>query len=91
MNKLAITTVLALGIAAPAIAQSQLEQSLGAEAGQYTLNELALLKAVSTEEGNDGRVYLGNRKIVFSADNIHNATAARIFDELAEAARSDED
>lgn len=90
MKNLVITTIVALGIAAPAFAQTQLEQSVGAGAGQYTLGELALLKAKSTEEGNDSRVYLGNRKIQFSASNVHNSVASTIFDRLAAESKENE-
>ena len=50
MKNLIITTVLALGVAAPAVAQSQLERSLNVEAGVYSISELARLKAASTEQ-----------------------------------------
>lgn len=83
MKNLIITTVLALGVAAPAVAQSQLERSLNVEAGVYSISELARLKAASTEQGNDGVVNLGNRKINFSASDIHNDRAAEIFANLA--------
>ena len=89
MKKFAITTIIALSVAAPALAQSQLERSVGAAAGQYTLSELAQLKAASTESGNEGRVYLGYPKINFSASNVHNPVAQRVFDRLAEESRGD--
>jgi hypothetical protein len=83
MKTLVITTILALGVAAPAVAQSQLEQSVGAEAGQYSLSELVQLKQSETESGNEGRVFLGNDKFNFSAKNAHNGVAARIFADIA--------
>lgn len=89
MKNLAITSIIALGLAAPAFAQSQLELSVGAQAGQYTLDELVRLKAASTESGNEGRVYLGNSKITFSASNVHNPVAQRIFNELDAESRGD--
>ena len=87
MKKLALTTVIALGVAAPALAQSQLEQQFGTG---FTIGELALLKDVSTEESNEGRVFLGNEKIRFSAMNQHNDAARAIFDRLAEEARDND-
>lgn len=89
MKKFAITTIIALGVAAPALAQSQLERSVGAAAGQYTLGELVKLKDLDSYSGNEGRVYLGNENINFSASNRHNPVAQRIFRQLAEESRSD--
>ena len=90
MKHLALTAIVALATAGSALAQSQLERSVGAAAGQYTLGELVQLKFASTETGSDGRVYLGNPKIAFSARNIHNEVARRIFAEMAEASKEDE-
>jgi len=83
MKNLVITSILALGIAAPAFAQSQLERSVGAEAGQYTLSELVLLKSKADEDGNDRNVYLGNETIDFAHRHLHSPAALAIFDELA--------
>jgi len=90
MKTLAITSILALSIAAPALAQSQLERSVGAQAGQYTIGELALLASKASESGGDKAVYLGHDTVRFSASNVHNPTAQRIFKSLAEESRGDE-
>ncbi|MDJ0826065.1 MAG: hypothetical protein QNJ16_11240 [Rhodobacter sp.] len=90
MKKLALTTVIALGVAAPALAQTQLEASVGAEAGQYTLSELVQLKDAATRTSNEGRVYFGNEQINFSAKNQHNGTARSIFATLAEESRDND-
>lgn len=83
MKNLVITSIVALSIAAPAVAQSQLERSVGAEAGQYTLNELVLLKAAAESDGNERHVYLGNETIDFASRNLHSPAAVAIFEELA--------
>ena len=84
MKTLITATIVALGVAAPTFAQSQLELSVGADAGQYTIGELVQLKAASTlDADNEGRVFLGNQKINFSASNIHNSVAASVIDRIA--------
>ncbi len=90
MMKLTLAAAVAATIAAPVFAQTQLERSLGVDAGQFTVSELAKLKAVETEEGNDARVFFGNQTIRFSNLNLHNDRAASIFDQINEAARRDE-
>ena len=90
MMKLTLAAALATAIAAPAVAQTQLERSLGVEAGQFTVSELAKLKAVETEEGNDARVFFGNQVIRFSSLNLHNDRAASIFDQINAASKEDE-
>lgn len=79
MKSLIITSIVALGVAAPALAQSQLEQAVGAQAGEYTLNELVLLKTAQDTDNGERNVFLGNSKIQFSASDIHNTKAADIF------------
>jgi len=91
MKNLAITTIIALSIAAPALAQSQLERSVGAQAGQYTLSQLAALKAASTADGNERTVYFGNSATSFSGKNVHNNVARQILDRLAEESRGTND
>ena len=46
MKRIAITTALALAIAAPAFANDQLARSLGVEPGVYTTAELATIKGL---------------------------------------------
>jgi len=83
MKKLAISAIIAAGIAAPAFAQSQLEKSLGVEAGRFTLGQLVLMKDMSEEEGIEGRVFLGNGPGNVVARNVHGNVATQIFDDLA--------
>ncbi|MDF0599789.1 hypothetical protein P1J78_03495 [Psychromarinibacter sp. C21-152] len=56
-----IISAIALAAATPALANDQLARSLGVEPGQYTLQELSILKAHEGLEGNEGRVYLQNQ------------------------------
>jgi len=90
MKNLVLTTIIALGVAAPALAQSQLESSVGAHSGQYTVGELALLADRSTSTGSEARTYLGYNTIHFSTMNVHNATAQAIFDSIARESHDDE-
>ncbi len=91
MKKLALTTALVLGAAAPALAQTQLEASLGVDAGQFTLNELVQLKnAASIDSNNDARVFIDNEVVRFSASDAHNGTAQDIFARIAAESAQDE-
>ena len=90
MMKLTLAAVVAATIAAPVFAQSQLERSLGVEAAQYTVSELAKLKAVETEVSNDARLFFGNQTIRFSHRDLHNDTAKSIFADIAAASKEDE-
>jgi hypothetical protein len=44
MTRIALTSALVLALAAPAVAGSQLERTLGVEPGAYTFAELAAIK-----------------------------------------------
>lgn len=90
MTKFALTAIIALAAAGPALAQSQLERSVGAAAGQYTVGELVQLKAASTIDNGESRVFLGNDKIAFSTSDIHNDRADAIFANIAAASAEDE-
>ena len=58
--KTALFTALALAVATPALAASQLERQLGVEPGVYTSAELAALKFGQSHETGDGpRVSIG--------------------------------
>ena len=87
MKNLVITSIVALGVATPALAQSQLELQYGV--GMST-GELAQVKAYSDDQGGDSRYFLGNGKIQFSAKNRHNDTARAIFARLAAEAQGSE-
>ena len=90
MMKLTLAAAVAATIAAPVFAQSQLERSLGVDAGQFTVSELAKLKAVETEVSNDARLFFGNQTIRFSHRDLHNDTAKSIFADIAAASKEDE-
>lgn len=59
----AITSIglVALAIASPVKAQTQLERLLGVEPGAFTTAQLAEMKAKSTEQGNEARVFINVR------------------------------
>ena len=90
MMKLTFAAALATAIAAPVFAQSQLEGGLGVEAGQYTVSELAKLKSVESEVGNDARLFFGNQTIRFSHRDLHNDRASGIFADLAAESKENE-
>jgi len=80
MKTIVTAAIVALGVAAPSFAQTQLERSVGAEAGEYTLSQLVQLKAQGTEDSENKRnTFFGNSRVNFSASNIHNDLAADIF------------
>ena len=87
MKKLIITSIVALGVAAPALAQSQLELQYGVG---LSISELAQVKAYSDDRGGDSRYFLGNGKVRFSAKDRHNDTARAIFAQLAAEAKNGE-
>jgi len=70
MKNLMIASIVALGFAAPAVAQSQLEQSVGAEPGQFSLGELAQLVKAATESGTDALVLINGEVIDMSAGTV---------------------
>ena len=73
MKTLIITSIVALGFAAPVMAQSQLEQSVGAQAGEFTLSELAQLKKAANESGSDAVVFINGELIDMSAGTVSAA------------------
>lgn len=83
MKKFAITAIVALAAAAPAVAQTQLERSVGAEPGQYTLAQLVQLKDRQTNSGNEATFYVQPNPVDVTARGRHNATALRIFKQLS--------
>lgn len=91
MKKFALTTALVLTAAAPALAQSQLELSLGVPAGKYTVAELAQLKHGATADSvNERRTYIGGSSVSFTSKGLHSARAADIFARIREESREDE-
>ncbi len=82
MKTLALTTALALAVSAPAIAQTQLERSVGAAPGQYTTAQLFQLRVAQENSGNEARVYFQDTQVDVSS-NRHSPTALRIFQSLA--------
>lgn len=85
MKRIAITTapallstlLLALSLAAPAFAESQLERSVGASAGQYTTAQLGAMHFAASDTGLDAKLYFG-------PNNGHSARAAEIFARLSD-------
>jgi len=76
MKRIVLTTAIVLGFAAPALAQSQLERSLGVDAGVYTTAQLAQLAGAQTDQGIEGKVFFGGT-------DGHSARAAEIFAAIA--------
>ena len=70
MKTLIITSIVALGFAAPVMAQSQLEKSVGAQAGEFTLSQLAQLKNAASDSGNDAVVFINGELIDMSAGTV---------------------
>jgi hypothetical protein len=89
MEKSAMTAVVALGVAAPAFAQTQLERSVGAEAFQYTLSELARLHFSQDDSGSEARVFFNPGSERYSTSGRHNARAQQILNQIAEENRGD--
>lgn len=75
MKRIALTAALALTIATPTFAQSQLERSIGAADGQYTIAQQVRLAFAQSETGLDEHAYFGGT-------NGHSARAAAIFASL---------
>ena len=67
MKRIALTTAIALGLAAPAFANDQLARSLGVEPGVYTTAQLVELKDAVEATGNDARVFFAD-SFAFTAD-----------------------
>ncbi len=89
MTRFALATALVAALAAPAFAQTQLESSVGAAPGQYTLSQLVELKFRQDNSGNEARAHFENNQTNFSARGRHNPTATEIFRRLAEESRGD--
>jgi len=95
MKSIVLTTALALGLAAPALAASQLEQTLGVPAGVYSTNELAeMFTARDLDSVNERRVILDSRSedstSSVSSRSGHNARAREIFANIRAESRGDE-
>ena len=85
MKLYASIMALSLGMASAALAQSQLEQNLGAEPGRYTPHQLAIMKVAAEQDGGKSRVHFGqsNGTVVSSLDVV-NPRAAEILAGIAE-------
>lgn len=85
MKTILTTAALVLAVAGPAMAQSQLERSVGADAGEYTVSELAQIALNGSNDGaNERNDFFGNSRINFSANDIHNGVAADVFKRIAD-------
>ncbi len=81
MKTLIITSFLALGVAAPAVADTS----------GLSLNQIAQVHLqAGNESANDRNTFFGNERIKFSASNAHNDRAAKIFADLKAASQEDE-
>ena len=78
MKNLVITSIVALGVAAPAVAQTL---TVGQQAEVFL--------SASEDSSNDRVTFFGNDRINFSASNIHNPVAADIFEQLKAESASD--
>ncbi|MGB8622176.1 MAG: hypothetical protein WCD16_05100 [Paracoccaceae bacterium] len=86
MKNLILTSALILGASAPAFAQSQLEMQLGVEPGVYSTAQLAQIKGVAGESGNDAMISLdSNKSVTMSSSNAVPPKAVKIFAELKRA------
>ena len=79
MKNIIVASIVALGVAAPAVAQS-LTPSQSVE---------VLLKA-HEDSANDRATFFGNSRINFSASDIHNGVAADVFAQIKAANAEDE-
>ncbi|WP_172296469.1 hypothetical protein [Pseudoruegeria sp. HB172150] len=82
MKKLLVAAA-ALAVATPVLANDQLALSLGVQPGEYSLEQLAVLKSVEGKTGNDALVNLDNLENV-SSRGIVNPVATAQFQELAD-------
>ncbi|MGC9418949.1 MAG: hypothetical protein ACP5EN_08235 [Rhodovulum sp.] len=90
MKRINFTAALAaalVSMTAPVLAQSQLERSLGVEAGRYTTHELARIKGVEGQDNGERHVHFGATSGTrVSTSNAINARAAEIIDAMTAAA-----
>lgn len=85
MTRIALTTALVLGLAAPAFANDQLARSLGVDAGAYTTMQLVQLKsALSADEHIVAKAITGGSAVVSTqslGSPAADAAIARLFAE----------
>lgn len=90
MTRFTITAAIATALfstAAPALAQSQLERSLGVEAGRYTTHELARLKGAEGQDNGERHVHFGPQSGArVSTSNAINPRVTEIVDQMTAAA-----
>ncbi|MHC0053317.1 hypothetical protein [Actibacterium sp. D379-3] len=87
MKTFILTSAIALGLSAPAFADTQLERLLGVEPGVYTATQLVALASAADQTGNDARVYFGDpaESVARSGSLYANASVRATFAELAAA------
>lgn len=94
MKSIVLTTVLALGLAAPAFAASQLELSLGVPSGVYSNAELAeMLTKRHLDPANERAVNFAdaaNFSTSFASRANHSAPARAIFANIRAESLQDE-
>ena len=82
MKHLIVASIVALGVAAPAVAQPTATLTLG--------QQVEVLLKSSEDSANDRATFFGNERINFSASNIHSDVAADIFARLKAESKEDE-
>lgn len=94
MKKIALTTAIALGLAAPAFASSQLERSLGVAPGTYSTVQLAEMHNKQHLDQRNERVSnFSRRNSTFSTRGLqagHSPRAQAIFNQLRAESWEDE-
>jgi hypothetical protein len=90
MKTLIASAALALAFTAPAFANSQLAASLGVDAGQYTLSELAQIKANKASDDGIAFGVKGNGDTVFSTRGVNGYTAFELAQITANNASDDD-
>jgi len=88
MKRIVLTTAIALGLAAPAFADSQLERSVGADTGVYTLSQLVELKFAADEHGGGNRVLIGANSGISTKGVFTSGAASQLEKSLNVAAGS---
>ena len=90
MKTLIASAALALTVAAPAFANDQLAASLGVDAGQYTLSELAQIKANNASDDGVGFKVFGKADTNVSTRGVNGSAVAELAHQIANNASDDD-
>lgn len=88
MKRIVLTTAIVLGLAAPAFAASQLERTVGADTGAYTLSQLVELKFAADEHGGGSRVVIADNSGISTKGVFTTGAATQLEKSLNVAAGS---